>query len=156
MAIWRKKKQRSEEDVFIQEKKSSTIQSSKGNSCLFHSYKELDDENEGKSKENEEEVSLMAPKLPDLNEPYKEEEANNDDVIVLPSKRSSNKSCMRKTPQATTKMHKYKTYIPPKLIVKGCQARYMFVMLPETDQKCPKCHVGTYLFDVCHEFHANK
>lgn len=100
---------------------------------------------------------MKAPKIPDLNEPYKEEEEEekSDDVIVLPSKRS-NKSCMMKTQEATTKMHKYQTYIPPKLIVKGCQACYMFVMVPETDQRCPKCHVGTHLFDVCNEFHANK
>ncbi|KAK1398603.1 hypothetical protein POM88_008466 [Heracleum sosnowskyi] len=147
MAIWRKKKQRTEEEGLIEEKKSSSNQSSKSNSCLTHSHK---DANEG----NEEEVSLKAPKIPDLNEPYKEEESSGE-VIVLPSKRS-NKSCMIKTPEATTKMHKYQTYIPPKLIVKGCQACYMFVMVPETDDRCPKCRVGTYLFDVCHEFHANK
>lgn len=116
---------------------------------------ELGDENDGKAKENEEEVSWKAPKILDLNEPYKEEEENSDDVTVLPSKHNSNKSFMIKTQEATT-MHKYQTYIPPKLIIKGCQACYMLVMVPETDQKCPKCRVGTYMFDVYHEFQENK
>lgn len=96
---------------------------------------------------------MKPPTIPDLNVPQKEE--NYGDMILVPSKQDNN-GCFMETPEETIKIYKDQTDVLPKLIVKGCQACYIFVMVQETDQRCPKCHVGTSLIDVCHDFHASK
>ncbi|KAK1359514.1 hypothetical protein POM88_043988 [Heracleum sosnowskyi] len=101
---------------------------------------ELSKEQEGKRKA-----------IPDLNIPY------NDAEIVLPTKRSG---CMvrsyDKTPAAVTTIHKYTTLISSKLIIMGCVACHVYVMVREDHQICPKCAQGEYLIDVVAPVNANK
>ena len=101
---------------------------------------------------------MKQAKVPDLNRPYGEKEQESDVEIVVPSKRSG---CMirshnEETP-APINVRKFRTYIPPKQMLMGCRACYLYVMVPENHQKCPKYRQDTNLFDVSAELvHANK
>lgn len=104
--------------------------------------------NEGKTKANVEEESLKSTNIPDLNLPSEGKEESSDDEIVLPSKQSCGENEKKESSCIKNSDNQTPTETSSKLLLKGCKACYMFVMVRENDQRCPKCDQGTYLIDI--------
>ncbi|KAK1390599.1 hypothetical protein POM88_018777 [Heracleum sosnowskyi] len=93
----------------------------------------------------------------DLNMPYVETEENNDVETVLSTKRSGFITRSDdKTSASMINVHKHTTFVPPKLMVMGCVACHIYVMVQDNYRICPRCGKCEYLIDVAARVNANK